>query len=122
MAVQSVWKSVLFWLGLVSAVAEGVLGVLMTSGTVSAELGGSILTGLAVVLGFCNANNPSSPDQYIMRQEESNTAALSHMAPAEEEYCEQPQITVQDIQKLVQTVQMLQTGSHSDHWSDYHIE
>ena len=64
---QSRNKSVLFWIGLVSAVYEAVLNSLMASLS-AANLGfppvvgavlGAIGVALATVLIYCNGNNPS---------------------------------------------------------------
>lgn len=60
---QSRNKSVLFWIGLVSAVYEAVLNSLLTAGinfsTTTGAILGAIGVALATVLIYCNGNNPS---------------------------------------------------------------
>jgi hypothetical protein len=56
---QSRNKSVLFWIGLVSAVYEAVISSLMSAGVVMHPVVGAIGVALATVLLYCNGNNPS---------------------------------------------------------------
>ncbi len=60
---QSRNKSVLFWIGMVSAVYEAVLNSLLTAGvkfdTTTGAVLGAIGVALATVLIYCNGNNPS---------------------------------------------------------------
>ena len=60
---QSRNKSVLFWIGLVSAVYEAVLNSLVASGVqfnpTAAAILGAVGVALATVLIYCNGNNPS---------------------------------------------------------------
>ncbi len=56
---QSRNKSVLFWIGLVSAVYEAVISSLMSAGVVMHPVVGAIGVALATVLIYCNGNNPS---------------------------------------------------------------
>lgn len=61
---QSRNKSILFWVGLVSAVYQAVYGNLtmadgITLSNVSLAVMGSISVALSAVLIYCNGNNPS---------------------------------------------------------------
>lgn len=56
---QSRNKSVLFWIGLASAVYEAVVNSLVTSGVAMHPVIGAIGVALATVLIYCNGNNPS---------------------------------------------------------------
>ena len=56
---QSRNKSVLFWIGLVSAVYEAVISSLMSAGVCMHPVIGAIGVALATVLIYCNGNNPS---------------------------------------------------------------
>lgn len=64
MKLQNARDSVIYWIGFASAVCEALLGVLLVSGCVTAEMAGSIMTGFAVILGWCNGNNPNIAGQY----------------------------------------------------------
>ena len=59
MELQSRNKSVLFWIGLASAVYEAVVNSLMSAGIAMHPVVGAIGVGLATVLIYCNGNNPS---------------------------------------------------------------
>lgn len=59
MEMQSRAKSILFWVGMVSAVYEAVIASLMTAGIVMPPVIGAIGVALATVLVYCNGNNPS---------------------------------------------------------------
>ena len=61
---QSRNKSVLFWIGLVSAVYEAVVGSLVSAGIEMHPVVGAIGVALATVLIYCNGNNPSIPNRY----------------------------------------------------------
>lgn len=52
-------KSVLFWLGMVAAVYEAVVGSLVSAGIEMPPVVGAIGVALATVLLYCNGNNPS---------------------------------------------------------------
>lgn len=56
---QSRAKSVLFWLGLVSAVYEAVIASLVSAGVEMHPVIGAIGVALATALIYCNGNNPS---------------------------------------------------------------
>ena len=56
---QSRSKSVLFWIGLASAVYEAVVNSLVSAGVAMPPLVGAIGVALATVLIYCNGNNPS---------------------------------------------------------------
>ena len=56
---QSKVKSILFWIGMVSAVYEAVVNSLVTGGIEMPPLVGAIGVALATVLIYCNGNNPS---------------------------------------------------------------
>lgn len=56
---QSRAKSVLFWLGLVSAVYEAVIASLVSTGVQMHPVVGAIGVALATALIYCNGNNPS---------------------------------------------------------------
>lgn len=56
---QSRAKSVLFWLGLVSAVYEAVIASLVSAGVEMHPVVGAIGVALATALIYCNGNNPS---------------------------------------------------------------
>lgn len=56
---QSRSKSILFWVGLVSAVYEAVVSSLVASGMEMHPVVGAIGVALATVLIYCNGNNPS---------------------------------------------------------------
>jgi len=56
---QSRNKSVLFWIGLASAVYEAVVNSLVGAGVSMPPLFGAIGVALATVLIYCNGNNPS---------------------------------------------------------------
>ena len=56
---QSRTKSILFWLGLASAVYEAVIASLVTSGVDMHPVFGAIGVALATALIYCNGNNPS---------------------------------------------------------------
>lgn len=58
-AMQSRNKSVLFWVGLVSAVYEAVVASLVSAGVQMHPVVGAIGVALATVLVYCNGNNPS---------------------------------------------------------------
>ncbi len=59
MVMQSRSKSVLFWIGLASAVYEAVVNSLSASGVAMHPVVGAIGVALATVLIYCNGNNPS---------------------------------------------------------------
>lgn len=61
---QSRNKSVLFWIGLVSAVYEAVVGSLVSAGIEMHPVVGAIGVALATVLVYCNGNNPSIANRY----------------------------------------------------------
>ena len=52
-------KSILFWIGMASAVYEAVVNSLVTGGVKMPPLIGAIGVALATVLIYCNGNNPS---------------------------------------------------------------
>lgn len=56
---QSRAKSLLFWIGLISAVYEAVVASLVTSGVEMHPVVGAIGVALATALIYCNGNNPS---------------------------------------------------------------
>ncbi|MDD3401448.1 MAG: hypothetical protein PHT58_07480 [Eubacteriales bacterium] len=58
METQPRYKSVLFWIGLASAVYEAVVASLVTGGATLSPVVGAIGVGLATVLVYCNGNNP----------------------------------------------------------------
>ncbi len=64
MNLQSRNKSVLFWIGMVSAVYEAVVNSLMSAGINMHPVVGAIGVALATVLIYCNGNNPSLADRY----------------------------------------------------------
>ncbi len=64
MNLQSRNKSVLFWIGMVSAVYEAVVNRLMSAGINMHPVVGAIGVALATVLIYCNGNNPSLADRY----------------------------------------------------------
>lgn len=64
MNLQSRNKSVLFWVGMVSAVYEAVVNSLMSAGINMHPVVGAIGVALATVLIYCNGNNPSLKDRY----------------------------------------------------------
>jgi hypothetical protein len=59
MVMQSRSKSVLFWIGLASAVYEAVVNSLSAAGVAMHPVVGAIGVALATVLIYCNGNNPS---------------------------------------------------------------
>jgi hypothetical protein len=61
---QSRNKSVLFWIGLVSAIYEAVVNSLVASGINMPPVVAAIGVALATVLIYCNGNNPSLADRY----------------------------------------------------------
>lgn len=61
---QSRNKSVLFWIGLISAVYEAVVGSLVSAGIEMHPVVGAIGVALATVLVYCNGNNPSIANRY----------------------------------------------------------
>ena len=52
-------ESILFWIGMASAVYEAVVNSLVTGGVSMPPLVGAIGVALATVLIYCNGNNPS---------------------------------------------------------------
>lgn len=52
-------QSILFWVGLVSAVYEAVVNSLVGAGINMPPIVGAIGVALATVLIYCNGNNPS---------------------------------------------------------------
>ena len=61
---QSRNKSILFWIGLVSAVYEAVVASLVSAGIEMHPVVGAIGVALATVLIYCNGNNPSIANRY----------------------------------------------------------
>lgn len=61
---QSRNRSILFWIGLVSAVYEAVVGSLVSAGIEMHPVVGAIGVALATVLVYCNGNNPSIANRY----------------------------------------------------------
>lgn len=59
MELQHRSKSVLFWIGLVSAVYEAVVNSLMSAGVPLHPIFGAVGVAVATVLLYCNGNNPS---------------------------------------------------------------
>lgn len=59
MELQSRNKSILFWIGLVSAIYESVVTSLVSAGVQMHPVVGAIGVALATVLIYCNGNNPS---------------------------------------------------------------
>ena len=57
-------RSVTWWVGMVDAVVTAITGVLMAAGAVSVEIGGAVVAGSAIVLAYCNGNNPSIRGKY----------------------------------------------------------
>ncbi|MDO4564853.1 MAG: hypothetical protein Q4C04_04495 [Clostridia bacterium] len=64
METQSRAKSILFWVGMVSAVYEAVIASLVTGGVTMPPIVGAIGVALATVLVYCNGNNPSLKETY----------------------------------------------------------
>lgn len=56
---QSRAKSILFWVGLASAVYEAVVASLVSAGVQMHPVVGAIGVALATALIYCNGNNPS---------------------------------------------------------------
>ena len=52
-------KSVLFWIGLTSAIYEAIVNSLVSAGVTMHPVVGAIGVALATVLIYCNGNNPS---------------------------------------------------------------
>lgn len=61
---QSRNKSVLFWIGMISAVYEAVVTSLVSAGITMPPVVGAIGVALATVLIYCNGNNPSIANRY----------------------------------------------------------
>lgn len=61
---QSRAKSLLFWIGLVSAVYEAVINSLMSAGVYVHPVFGAIGVAVATALIYCNGNNPSLKTRY----------------------------------------------------------
>ena len=59
MELQSRNKSILFWIGLASAIYEAVVTSLVSAGVAMHPVVGAIGVALATVLIYCNGNNPS---------------------------------------------------------------
>ena len=61
---QSRTKSVLFWIGMISAVYEAVVNSLMSAGITMHPVVGAIGVALATVLIYCTGNNPCLKNKY----------------------------------------------------------
>ncbi len=59
MELQSRNKSILFWIGLASAIYEAAVTSLVSAGVAMHPVVGAIGVALATVLIYCNGNNPS---------------------------------------------------------------
>ncbi len=62
--IQQTNASLIYWIGLLTCIAQGVLGILMQAGVLTAEMCGAILTAFAVVLQWANGNNPNIANSY----------------------------------------------------------
>ena len=61
---QSRFKSVLFWIGLISAVYTAIVHAGVAAGINMPWWIGAIGVGLSTVLVYCNGNNPSIKGKY----------------------------------------------------------
>ena len=64
MKTQSRNKSILFWIGMLSAVFTAIVNAGVTVGVTMPWYVGAIVVGLSTVLIYCNGNNPSIADRY----------------------------------------------------------
>ncbi|NLB61726.1 MAG: hypothetical protein GX802_04800 [Clostridiales bacterium] len=64
MKTQSRNKSILFWIGMLSAVFTAIVNAGVTAGVTMPWYVGAIGVGLSTVLIYCNGNNPSIADRY----------------------------------------------------------
>lgn len=76
MQTQSIWSSFIFVLSFISALAEAVLGVMLSCDAIDPQLAGSIMTGLSVMLAWGSANNPSSKNEFIMKPQQPQPHVL----------------------------------------------
>ena len=57
--IQQRCKSVVFWIGLVGAVLQGISGVLMAAGVIDQTVGGAVVAAVAAIEGYAVSHNPS---------------------------------------------------------------
>lgn len=57
-------NSFTWWVGMADAVVTAVVGVFMACGTIPDAIGASVIAGSAIILGYCNGNNPSIKGHY----------------------------------------------------------
>lgn len=62
--IQKTSKSMIWWIGLATAVAQAILGIMLTAGYVTAEMSGAIMTAFAVIMQWANGNNPNVAGTY----------------------------------------------------------
>lgn len=70
----------------------------MTMGIIEPDVAGSITTAFAIILAFCNANNPSSANQFIMKQGDEQAAMYAKMPVQEQTAMPQSQPYWHDIE------------------------
>lgn len=85
MQIQSIWQSTMFIVGTVSAIVEGFLGIMLAGGWIDVQLAGSITAALAIIQQWCNANNPSLKDQYIVKPDTEPEAVVPVYRPVNEQ-------------------------------------
>lgn len=73
---QEARKSLIYKIGLAAAIAQGVLGILMTAGVLTGEMCGAIMTAFAIVLQWANGNNPNCVNTYAPKAVKRTSVSL----------------------------------------------
>ena len=64
MNLQKTSASIIYWIGLIACIVQGLLGILMQAGMLTAEMCGAIMTAFAIILQWANGNNPNIAGSY----------------------------------------------------------
>ena len=64
MNLQKTSASIIYWIGLIACIVQGLLGILMQAGMLTAEMCGAIMTAFAIILQWANGNNPNVAGSY----------------------------------------------------------
>lgn len=64
MKIQRVNESVIYWIGVIAAVTQAIMGILMQAGVLTADTCGAVMTAFAVILQWANGNNPNLAGSY----------------------------------------------------------
>lgn len=61
---QRALQSIVWWVGLIACIVQGLCGVLVLYGVVTPDVTAAISVIFAGILAYCNGNNPNVRGQY----------------------------------------------------------